>query len=98
MAPSRCINNLGGRVLLRDTGEQAIEVYVRERCTECYKISPDFAFRDVAVSLNQPMLLGFDTGEKKLLLPCVKRCAGPMLLELDADDGDFEELRAKLRK
>jgi hypothetical protein len=99
MAPaSRCINNLGGCVLLRDTDEQAIDGYVREHCTECYEISPDFEFRDVAISLNRPMLMGFDLGGKKILLPCVKRCAGPMLIALDADDGDFEELRRKLRK
>jgi hypothetical protein len=96
MAPSRCINNLGGCVLLRDTDEQAIDRYVREHCSECYEISPDFTFRDVAVSLNQPMLLGFDVGERKLLLPCVKRCAGPMLIALDADEDDFEKLRARL--
>ncbi len=96
MAPSRCINNLNPTILLRDTTEQAINDYVREHCPECYEIPPDFEFRDVAIFLNQPMLLGFDLGDKKILLPCVKRCAGPMLVAVDANDGDFEWLRAKL--
>ena len=96
MSPSRCINSLSGCVLLRDTTEQAIDEYVREHCAEYYEVSPDFEFRDVAISLNQPMLLGFNIREQKILLPCVKRCAGPMLVELDADEGDFKDLRTKL--
>ena len=96
MAPSRCINNLNPTILLRDTTEEAINDYVREHCSECYEIPPDFEFRDVAIFLNQPMLLGFAIGDKKILLPCVKRCAGPMLVAVDAGDGDFEGLRAKL--
>jgi hypothetical protein len=98
MSPSRCINNLGGSILLRDTTEQAIDDYVKEHCAEYYEIPSDFEFRDVAISLNQPMLLGFDLMEKKILLPCVKRCAGPMLVEMDADDGDFADLRTKFGK
>jgi hypothetical protein len=96
MAPSRCVNRLDPTILLRDTSEQAINDYVREHCPECYEIPPDFEFRDVAISLNQPMLLGLDTGDGKILLPCVKRCAGPMLVAVDAGDGDFADLRARL--
>ena len=53
MAPSRCINNLNPTILLRDTTEEAINDYVREHCSECYEIPPDFEFRDVAIFLNQ---------------------------------------------
>ncbi|HDR74221.1 MAG TPA: DUF1894 domain-containing protein [Methanoculleus sp.] len=98
MAPSRCINRLGPNVLLRDTGEEAINTYVRGHCNECYEIPPNFVLRDVTILLYTPMLLGFKIRNKKVLLPFVKPCCGPMLLELDAGDDDFEELRTKLRK
>lgn len=94
----RCINRLSSVILLKDTPEQAINDFVRTSCAEYYEIPPNFTFRGVTILLNNPMLLGFKIKRKKLLIPFVKPCYGPMLLEVNAEDGDFEFLRSELRK
>ena len=83
---------------MKDTTEQAINEFVRTNCTEYYEIPPKFEFRGITILLDHPMLLGFRIKRKKILLPFVKPCYGPMLLEVNAEDGDFDFLRSKLRK
>ena len=92
----RCINRVSSTIVLKDTPEQAINEYIKETCREYYEISPGFEFRGVTILLNNPMLLGFKIKKNRILLPFVKPCFGPMLIELNADDGDFEKLRNEL--
>ena len=92
----RCINRLSSTIVIKDTTEQAINLYVKDSCREYYEMPPDFVFRGVNILLNNPMLVGFKLKRKKILLPFVKPCFGPMLIELDAEDGDFEFLRKTL--
>ncbi len=54
---------------------------------------PNFEFRGVTLLLNKPMLVGLKIKKKKILLPFVKPCYGPMLIEVKAEDGDFEVFR-----
>ncbi len=42
------------------------------------------------------MAMGFKRKKKKILMPFVKPCFGPMLVEVDAQDGDFESLKERL--
>jgi hypothetical protein len=81
---------------MKDTTEQAINGYIKESCREYYEIPPGFEFRGVTILLNNPMLIGFKIKKSKILLPFVKPCFGPMLIELNANSGDFETLRKEL--
>ena len=98
MLQPRCINRLSSTIILKDATEQEIDEYIRKSCTEYYEVPPDFEFRGVCILLNRPMLLGFKIKRKKILLPFVKPCFGPMLLEVDAEEEDFEYLRKMLGK
>jgi hypothetical protein len=90
---ARCINRLSSTILLKDTTEQAINEYVKNSCSEYYEIPPNFEFRGVTILLNKPMLAGLKIKKKKILLPFVKPCYGPILFELKAEEGDFEIFR-----
>lgn len=92
----RCINRLSSTIVLKDTTEQAINEYVKESCREYYEVSPGFNYKGVTILLNNPMLVGLKLRKQKILLPFVKPCFGPMLIELNADDGDFDWLRKEL--
>jgi hypothetical protein len=81
---------------MKDTTEEAINKYVKESCKEYYELPPGFGFKGVTILLNNPMLVGFKLRKQKILLPFVKPCFGPMLIELNADDGDFDWLRKEL--
>lgn len=78
---------------MKDTPEQAINEYIKESCLEYYEIQPGFEFRGITIFHNSPMLIGFKLKKSKILLPFIKPCFGPMLIELDADDGEFERHR-----
>lgn len=93
----RCVNRLSSNIISKDATEQAINAYVKEYCREYYEMPPGFEFRGVNILLNAPMLVGFKIKKKKILLPFVKPCFGPMLIEVDAEDGDFEFLRTALK-
>ena len=95
---NRCINRLSSTIVLNDTTEQAINGYVKENCKECYEIHPGFEFRGVIILLKNPMLVGFKIKKKKILMPFVKPCFGPILIELTAEDGEFELIRNELAK
>jgi hypothetical protein len=90
---ARCVNRLSSTILMKDTTEQAINEYVKTSCAEYYEIPPNFEFRGVTLLLNKPMLVGLKIKKKKILLPFVKPCYGPMLIEVKAEDGDFEVFR-----
>jgi len=98
MSVSRCINRLSSTIILKDTTEQEINDYIRNSCAEYYEVPPNFEFREVTILLDRPMLLGFKIRRKKILIPFVKPCFGPMLIEVDAEKGDFEYLRKMLGK
>ena len=90
---ARCVNRLSSTILLKDTTEQAINEYVKNSCSEYYEVPPDFEFRGVTILLKKPMRVGLKIKKKKILLPFVKPCFGPMLIEVKAEDGDFEVFR-----
>jgi len=90
---ARCVNRLSSTILLKDTTEQAINEYVKNACSEYYEIPPNFQFRGVTILLKKPMLVGLKIKKQKILLPFVKPCFGPMLIEVKAEDGDFEIFR-----
>lgn len=90
---ARCVNRLSSTILLKDTTEQAINEYVKNSCAEYYEIPPDFEFRGVTILLKNPMLVGLKIKKRQILLPFVKPCFGPMLIEVKAEDGDFEVFR-----
>ena len=92
----RCINRLSSTIIMKDTTEEAINQYVKESCKEYYELPPGFDFKGVTILLNNPMLVGFKLKKQKILLPFVKPCLGPMLIELNAADGDFDWLRKEL--
>lgn len=97
MSPApRCINRISSTIVMKDTTEQAINEYIKESCREYYEIPPGFEFRGVTILLNSPMLMGFKLKKSMILLPFVKPCFGPMLIEVNAYDGDFETLRKEL--
>lgn len=95
-APARCINKLRAKILLKDATAEKVKEYVHNACSEWYDIPPNFEFRCITILLNSPMPMGFKRKKKKILMPFVKPCFGPMLIEVDAMDGDFESLRERL--
>jgi hypothetical protein len=90
---ARCVNRLSSTILLKDTTDQEINEFVKNSCSEFYEIPPNFEFRGVTLLMNRPMLVGLKIKKKKILLPFVKPCYGPMLFEVKAEDGDFEVFR-----
>ncbi|MCU0631865.1 MAG: DUF1894 domain-containing protein [Methanolinea sp.] len=95
-ASARCINKLVAKILLKDTTMEKVNEYVRDACSEWYEIPPDFEFRGITILLPGPATMGFKRKKKKILMPFVKPCFGPMLIEVDAEDGDFERLKEML--
>ena len=98
MSQSRCINRLSSTIILKDSSVEEINEYVKRVCAEYYVVSPGFEFRGVAILLDKPMFLGFRIKRNKILLPFKKPCFGPMLYEVDAEEGDFASLRERLGK
>lgn len=96
MAPARCINKLKAKILLKDTTIGKVEEYVRGACSEWYDIPPNFEFRGITILIPKSMPMGFKRKKNKILMPFVKPCFGPMLVEIDAQDGDFESLKKRL--
>ncbi len=98
--PSRCVNNLGGKVLLKDVTPDQANDYVRKHCKEYYEIHPDFVFRDVRVLLKSPMLVGLQIRRGRILLPFKKLCSGygTMLYEITAKEADIDFIRRNLVK
>lgn len=96
--PARCINKLRAKILLKDTTVAKVNEYVRDACSEWYDIPPNFEFRGITILLPAPMAMGFKRKKKKILMPFVKPCFGPMLVEVDAQDGDFDSLKEALGK
>lgn len=97
MAPQpRCINRIRGRIILKDTTEGAVSSFVKENCPEYYYVPPNFSFRGITLLLKEPMPLGFRRKKKKILVPFVKPCFGPLLVEVDAREEDFESLKKNL--
>lgn len=94
--PARCINKLRAKILLKDTTVAKVDEYVKDACSEWYDIPPDFVFRGITILLPKPMAMGFKRKKNKILMPFVKPCFGPMLVELDAEAGDFDLLRERL--
>lgn len=91
----RCVKNLGGTIVLANASPDLLNEYVRSTCTEYYWITPDMLiFRETRIELESPMLIGFQAGAGKLLLPFTKRCTGTVLIELDAAKEDFDCIRA----
>ncbi len=90
--PARCINRLISGIVLKDATVEKVNAYVKETCSEWYEVPPGFEFRGVNLLLPAPMAMGFKRKKKKVLVPFVKPCYGPMLVEVDAQDGDFEEI------
>jgi hypothetical protein len=95
---SRCVNNLGGRVILSGAAPDDVDNYVRKNSKEYYEINPGFEFREVRMLLRSPMLIGLKIKKRKILLPFTKPCYGTMLYEVDAKVGDFDFLRSNLLK
>nr|WP_300998776.1 DUF1894 domain-containing protein [Methanoculleus sp.] len=100
MVPSRCVNNLGGKVLLINVTPDEANEYVRKHCREYYEMPPDFVFKDVRVLLKFPMLVGLQVRRQKVLLPCMKRCSGlgTMLYEVAVKEADLDFIRNTLAK
>jgi hypothetical protein len=96
--PYRCLNNLGGRVVLDDVTPEQVNEYVRNTCNEYYEIPPDVViFRGTLLSLDCPMLVGLLVKKKKLLVPFSKRCMGSFLIEIPAKKEDFTFFRTLAR-
>lgn len=95
-APARCINKLRARILLKDTTLAIVNGYVKDNCSEWYEIPPDFEFRGINIQLPAPAAMGFKRKKGKILMPFVKPCFGPMLIEVDAQEGDFESILGSL--
>jgi hypothetical protein len=97
MAPdAHCINRLRAGVVLKDTTEEAINEYIQGACPECYEIPPNFSFRGITILLKKPMLVGLKPRKKKILMPFVKQCFGPMLIEVNGTEEEFSYIRSTL--
>lgn len=81
---SRCVNNLGGVVLLKDVTPEQVNEYVQKHSKEYYEMPPEFVFKDIRMLLKKPMLVGLKLRKKKILLPFTKPCPGygTMLFEI----------------
>lgn len=91
----RCVKNLGGTIVFEDISPDDLNAYIRDQCTEYYWVAPDLLiFRETRIELEAPMLVGLQAAAGKILLPFTKRCTGTVLVELDAIEEDFEEIRA----
>lgn len=97
---SRCVNNLGGQVLLKDVTPEQVNDYVRRHCKEYYEMPPGFVFRDIRMLLKSPMLVGLQNRKKRVLLPFTKPCPGygTMLYEITAKEADLDLIRSNLAK
>ena len=97
---SRCVNNLGGKVLLIDVTPEEVNDYVRKHCKEYYEIPPGFVFKDIRMLLKSPMLVGLQIKKQKILLPFTKLCPGygTMLYEVAAKEADLDFIRNNLEK
>ncbi|MDD3934243.1 MAG: DUF1894 domain-containing protein [Methanoculleus sp.] len=97
---SRCINNLGGEVLLMDVTPEQVDDYVRKHCREYYEMPPGFVFKDIRILLKTPMLVGLQIRKKRVLLPFTKPCPGygTMLYEVTAKEADLDFIRSNLVK
>ncbi|WP_286879343.1 DUF1894 domain-containing protein [Methanoculleus sp. UBA413] len=97
---SRCVNNLGGKVLLMDVTPEQVNGYVRKHCKEYYEMPPDFVFKDIQMLLKSPMLVGLQIRKQKVLLPFTKPCPGygTMLYEVAAKEEDLDFIRNNLVK
>ncbi|SCL75316.1 hypothetical protein L21_1212 [Methanoculleus chikugoensis] len=97
---SRCVNNLGGLVLLKDVTPDQVNDYVRKHSKEYYEMEPGFVFKDIRMLLKKPMLVGLQIRKGKILLPFTKPCPGygTMLFEIAAKDADIEFIRDNLVK
>ncbi|RQD82306.1 MAG: DUF1894 domain-containing protein [Methanocalculus sp. MSAO_Arc2] len=96
----RCINNLGGAVLLMDVQPDDVNEYVRKNSKEQYEMHPGFEFRGLSMLLEKPMFVGLKIKKQKILIPFTKICPkyGTMLFEIDAQEEDFEAIRTGLPK
>lgn len=96
----RCINNLGGKILMMDAKPDEVNEYVRKNTAEQYEMYPDFEFRGLHMLLAKPMLVGLKIKKKKIIMPFTKLCPkyGTVLYEIDAEDGDFETIRSGLQR
>ncbi|MDI6720502.1 MAG: DUF1894 domain-containing protein [Methanomicrobiales archaeon] len=92
----RCVNKLGGRIVLSDATPEQVNEYVRRRCREYYEVTPGFEFRNISLLLRAPMLLGVQVKRKKILLPFTKVCLGTFLYEIPAEEGDLDYIRSRL--
>jgi len=97
---SRCVNNLGGQVLLMDVTPDQVNDYVRKHSKEYYEMPPEFVFKDIRMLLKKPMLVGLQIRKRRILLPFTKPCPGygTMLFEIAAKDADIEFIRDNLVK
>lgn len=98
--PSRCVNNLSGKVLLQDATPDQVNDYVRKHCKEYYEMPPGFVFRDIRMLLRTPMLVGLQVRKQRVLLPFTKPCPGygTMLYEVAAKATDLDFIRSNLVK
>ncbi|MDD1716004.1 MAG: DUF1894 domain-containing protein [Methanolinea sp.] len=95
-APARCINKLRARILLKDTTLAIVNKFVQDNGSERYDIPPDFEFRGINIQIPTPAAMGFKRKKGKILMPFVKPCFGPMLVEVDARAGDFDSIIEKI--
>jgi hypothetical protein len=97
---SRCVNNLGGLVLLKDVTPDQVNDYVRKHSKEYYEMEPGFVFKEIRMLLKKTMLVGLQIRKGKILLPFTKPCPGygTMLFEIAAKDADIEFIRDNLVK
>jgi hypothetical protein len=93
----RCLKQIGEEYVLSDVTPDEVNAYVMEHCEEQYEIPPDVVvFRETRIQLESPMLVGFMTKKRKILVPFTKRCTGTYLVEVDARKEDFEFFRNRV--
>ncbi|KAF5085551.1 hypothetical protein DSECCO2_66080 [anaerobic digester metagenome] len=97
---SRCVNNLGGRVILKEATSEQVNDYVRKHCREYYEMPLDFVFKEIRMLLKSPMLVGLQIKKGKILLPFTKPCPGygTILYEIAAKETDLDFIRSNLTK
>ncbi|MCU0632615.1 MAG: DUF1894 domain-containing protein [Methanolinea sp.] len=93
-----CFNRIWSEILLKNVTPRRADNRVKKTCGEYYPIPPGYVFRDVAIHIEKPMLVGIDEEAGRILMPFKKPCYGTSLYAIDSDGVEIAALRKILGK
>lgn len=96
MPQESCFNQIWSEILLKNVTPRRADTWVKKTCGEYYPIPPGYVFRDVAILIERPMLVGIDEETGRILMPFKKPCYGTSLYAIDSDRAEIASLRETL--